>query len=84
MSTQTLAAQPRRHFRIDPEHQLLDMMQNAVARIQGADIQIQLRDESVLLTGTVERWHEKQFAQESLRNLSGNRVISNGLQVIGA
>lgn len=84
MPTQSLSDQPKRHFRIDPEHQLLDMMQKAVARLQGANIQIQLHNESVVLTGTVQCWHEKQFVQESLRRLSGNRTISNGLQVVGA
>lgn len=84
MPTQSLSDQPKRRFRIDPEHQLLDMMQKAVARLQGANIQIQLHNESVVLTGTVQCWHEKQFVQERLRSLSGNRTISNGLQVIGA
>ena len=68
-------------FRIDPEHQLLEMMQATVRRICAAEIQIRLHNDSVLLLGSVNSWYDKQYAQESLRELSGSRMIHNDLQV---
>ena len=73
MSHQTL--------RVDTQHRLLDLMQTAVDRIAGGDIRIQLARESVLLSGDVECWHQKQFAQESIRRYVGHRSISNDIRV---
>ena len=57
------------------------MMQRTVGRLQQASVQVQLSRDSVLLTGSVNTWHEKQFAQEAIRALSSTRKIHNELQV---
>lgn len=69
-------------FRVDPEHQLLEMMQAAVGRIHAAQINVNIHEDSVLLTGSVKSWYGKQHAQETLREISGSRVIQNNLQVM--
>ena len=68
-------------LRIDTQHHLLDLMQTAVDRIAGSDIRVQLVRESVLLSGDVDCWHQKQFAQESIRRYAGERMISNDIRV---
>ena len=68
-------------LRIDTQHHLLDLMQTAVDRIAGSDIRVQLVRESVLLSGDVDCWHQKQFAQESIRRYTGERMISNDIRV---
>lgn len=67
--------------RVDTDHHLHEMMQRAVGRLQQASVQVQLSRDSVLLTGSVNSWHEKQFAQEAIRVLSRTRRIHNELQV---
>lgn len=69
------------YFRIDPQHQLLEMMQNAVGRLTSGRVSIEIAEERVMLTGSVRSWHEKQNVQEGIRGLSGRREIRNRLQV---
>ena len=57
------------------------MMQKAVGRLLTGQVGIHLQTNSVLLTGSVESWHDKQFAQESIREISGPRIIRNDLRV---
>jgi len=70
-------------LRVDTEHHLLDMMKQAVSRLNAPHLDIQLDDEAVLLNGTVDCWHDKQRVQESVRGLTGARFIENNLQVVG-
>lgn len=71
----------RQTFRIDLQHQVLDLMERAVARISSGAIQVRLADDEVILDGHVNTWHEKQYAQESIRSLTSGRVIRNSLVV---
>ncbi|MCR9199503.1 MAG: BON domain-containing protein [Planctomycetaceae bacterium] len=71
------------HLRIDTEHHLLDMMKTAVSRLNARNVDIQFDDDAVLLSGTVDCWHDKQRIQESVRGLTGSRFIENNLQVTG-
>lgn len=76
-------AHPNPYLRIDTEHHLLDMMRQAVSRLNARDVDIQFDDDAVLLCGTVDCWHDKQRIQESVRGLTGSRFIENNLQVAG-
>ena len=71
---------PSVRLRMDTQHQALELMQVAVSRIAGS-VQVQLADEYIFLTGHVESWHQKQFAQESVRRHAGERLICNSLKV---
>lgn len=82
MTTSSPSASPI--FRVDTEHHLLDMMKQAVSRLNAHNLDIQLDDEAVLLHGTVDCWHDKQRVQESVRGLTGSRFIENNLQVVGS
>ena len=82
MATST-SAQSSTYLRIDTEHHLLDMMKTAVSRLNARDVDIQFDDDAVLLSGTVDCWHDKQRIQESVRGLTGSRFIENNLQVAG-
>lgn len=81
MSSSSSSQAGSTYFRIDSEHQLLEMMQATVARICAAKIQVAMHDDSVLLSGSVNSWYDKQQAQESLRRLTGARTILNELAV---
>ena len=70
-----------RHYRLDPEHHLLELMQTSLRRINRQSINVQLVRDSVLLTGNVGSWHEKQHAQECVRPYSQGRSISNHIRV---
>lgn len=67
-------------LRVDPEHHTLQLMQVAVARISGR-IRLDLTSDRVVLSGSVEFWHQKQSLQESIRGLSADRMICNSVQV---
>ncbi|MEQ9409264.1 MAG: BON domain-containing protein [Fuerstiella sp.] len=68
-------------LRVDPQHHTLELMQAAVASISAGRVKVRLSDEQVFLTGDVASWHQKQHAQECIRNLSSGRVICNSLEV---
>jgi osmotically-inducible protein OsmY len=57
------------------------MMQRTVERLQLANVTVGLSKETVLLTGSVKNWHEKQYAQEAIRGFSSTRTIRNEIQV---
>ena len=69
-------------FRLDTDHHLQQLMQEAINRLQSGNVDVRLGDDSVVLNGTVSSWHDKQLAQESLRSISRSRVIQNHLQVV--
>ena len=70
-----------RYFRVDPHHETLELMQKAVAHLQLSDFQLQLREHTIHLSGSVQSWSEKQSAQECIRSLAGSRRIENDLDV---
>ena len=80
MST-AAAPPPSLSLRIDTQHHVLELIQKAVSRIAGS-VQVQLADEHIFLTGQVNSWHQKQFAQESIRPHAGQRIICNSLKVV--
>ncbi len=57
------------------------MMQRTVERLQLANVTVRLSKDTVLLTGSVNNWHEKQYAQEALRAISSTRKIRNEIRV---
>ena len=69
-----------RLYRIDTEHHLAEMMAGALKHMNRS-IRVELRNETVLLQGSVDSWAEKQQAQEAIRQLTGARVIHNCLNV---
>lgn len=69
-----------RTFRVDTEHHLVEMMASALKHMNRA-IHVELREEAVLLQGSVDSWAEKQEAQEAIRQMTGSRMIHNCLDV---
>ncbi|MCA9057347.1 MAG: BON domain-containing protein [Planctomycetaceae bacterium] len=67
----------QRTLRIDPEHQLGELMQDSVSRMLMNCVDVMLQHDEVWLTGRVTSYHEKQLAQESVRSLAGKRRIRN-------
>ncbi len=73
------------HHYHDRSHNLREMVQNALARspyFAGRNLQIEVADDSVLLTGVVYSYYQKQLAQESIRAIEGVNRIRNELEVI--
>ncbi|HIE96654.1 MAG: BON domain-containing protein [Fuerstiella sp.] len=70
-----------RSIRIDTDHCVHEMMQRAVDRMPQASVKVQMSRDTVLLTGSVNRWQDKQLAQEAVRAISRTRTIRNELQV---
>lgn len=75
---------PRKYFRVDAQHCLLEMMQDAVSHLSRSQVDIRLDENTVCLTGQVDSWTDKQLAQESIRGLSGSLTIHNELRVAGS
>ncbi len=71
-------------FRVDPEHYLIQMMRRAMKPLRCRGLNIQLSGDVVSLTGNVDSWSDKQIAQESIREVSGARIIQNNLAVAPA
>ena len=67
--------------RIDVQHHALDLMKRAVSRIASGSVDVRVEGGEVVLNGVVNSWHEKQYAQESIRSLTSGRVIRNSVQV---
>ena len=63
------------------EHHSLELMRSAISRFRSASVQIQMYEDTVLLTGVTDSYHSKQAVQESLRTLAGRRIIRNELEV---
>lgn len=83
MSSNSAAAKVSdRYLRIDPDHQLLEMMHRVLQRMPSMHLDLQLLNDRVVLTGTVCSWHDKQNVQERIRGLSGSREICNDIQVV--
>ena len=76
------AAFSSRHFRIDPEHQVMEMMRSALEHLKHCEVNIQFQQDAVYLTGEVGSWSDKQIAQESIRSILGHRRIENNLRVV--
>ncbi|MEZ6126428.1 MAG: BON domain-containing protein [Planctomycetaceae bacterium] len=70
-----------RHLRVDTDHHLCELMQNAVSRLLQGQVEVDVRRDRVLLSGRVCSWTEKQRAQECIRIMAGARVIENHLTV---
>ena len=70
-------------LRIGTEHHVLELMKSALLRVAGRDTKIEIRLDDVVLSGRVQRWYQKQAAQECIRNLALHRTIQNRIEVSG-
>ena len=68
-------------LRIDPEHELCELMRQAISRFGMPAIDVEVASDAVHLTGVVDSWHAKQHAQECIRGLAGSRAIQNSVSV---
>lgn len=69
-------------FRIDPEHTVLEMIQQSLHRLMIDGVQFELTQAEIRLTGRVSSWRDKQLVQETLRDITKSRQIRNELCVI--
>lgn len=72
------------HF-TDRPHTLNDQICHALEghpHLAGRRVSYHLRDEEVVLTGSVQTYFQKQMAQETLRKIDGIRRIVNELEVV--
>jgi osmotically-inducible protein OsmY len=70
---------------IDRPHSLSDRIGRALERhphLFGHRVRYELREEEVVLTGSVRTYFQKQMAQETLRTISGITRIVNELEVV--
>jgi len=65
---------------LDIDHTVEQLMTAAVARISSR-VRVHVDADRVLVSGTVNSWHEKQLVQESLRAVSPSYRISNEISV---
>lgn len=70
-------------LRLDTDHHVAVMLQQAVDRIGNNALSVRMADKQIVLTGHASTWHQKQMAQESVRKLAANRTIQNRIQVTG-
>lgn len=73
------------HISIDSAHQLNDLVKLAISNSileSHQEIQFEIDQEQVLLTGTVSSYYQKQLAQESVSRVIGIRQIHNRLLVV--
>lgn len=81
MKSESTSRKLARSIRIDTDHCVYEMMQRAVERMSNASVTVQMSGDTVLLTGSVNSWQDKQDAQEAIRAISRSRTIHNELQV---
>lgn len=75
-----------RAIRVDDQHDAATQASLQLRRIAGPDasgIRVHRDGEVVRLTGRVPRWHLKQLATATVRNLAADAIIENELTVCG-
>lgn len=71
-------------LRLDPPHgvpAVCDSLLRTVRRQLLDDVHVEVDEQLVLLSGSVQTWHEKQLAQEVIRLAAPTRRIRNGIRV---
>lgn len=72
------------HISIDHAHQLNDLVKRAISSsilMSHQNIQFEIDQEQVILTGIVNSYYQKQLAQESVIRVQGIRQVHNRLHV---
>lgn len=70
---------------VEPSHSLKDRVCHALARqtpLIGRKVAYRVVNHSVVLTGSVQTFFQKQMAQETLRGIAGIERIVNELEVV--
>ncbi|HAJ21485.1 MAG TPA: hypothetical protein DDZ90_04485 [Planctomycetaceae bacterium] len=72
------------HITIDHAHQLSELIKQAISTsvlVAHKNVQYQIEQEQVVLTGIVNSYYAKQLAQESVSRIQGVRQVHNRLTV---
>ncbi|EDL59270.1 BON domain-containing protein [Gimesia maris] len=72
------------HITIDRAHQLSELIKQAISTsvlVANQNVQYQIEQEQVVLTGIVNSYYAKQLAQESVSRIQGVRQVHNRLTV---
>jgi osmotically-inducible protein OsmY len=76
------------HNRTHDSHpQLHAQIHNALSQnpyFAGRNVRIELREDHVVLSGTLHSYFHKQMAQESVRAIKGIRCVQNQIEVVSA
>lgn len=73
------------HITIDHAHQLSELIRQAISTsvlVANQNVQYQIEQEQVVLTGIVNSYYAKQLAQESVSRIQGVRQVHNRLTVM--
>lgn len=76
---------PVANLRHDPAHSQLELLQMTLGRhplFLRRQLTLAVKNRLVTVSGQVVSYYEKQMAQEAVRNLLGNTLIVNELQVV--
>jgi osmotically-inducible protein OsmY len=68
-------------FRLDEADSRVSLVQARVDRLMLRHVRVGLQQEEILLTGRVRSWHEKQLAQEIVRDVEPRLRIRNHLEL---
>jgi osmotically-inducible protein OsmY len=65
--------------------ELTDLVGSALRRrmLGSRTLRFELRDGTVVLSGLVRSYYQKQLAQESVRDIDGVEAIENQIEVVG-
>jgi hypothetical protein len=83
MQNPTANSESGRVIRVDLQHHVQELMRKALSRISSGPVQVLMDESTIQIHGSVGTWHEKQYAQESIRRLTNGRSIDNSLVVDG-
>jgi len=69
---------------LDSPHSLSNLLRSALVRspyFGGRSLEVEVNDDSVIVSGVVQTYYQKQMVQESLRPYLGNSRLQNRLEV---
>ncbi len=72
------------HITIDHAHQMSELIKQAISTsvlVANQNVEYQIEQEQVVLTGIVGSYYAKQLAQESVSRIQGVRQVHNRLTV---
>ena len=68
-------------IRIDNGETEVELAQARIDRLLMRSVRVNVRDDDLVLTGSVNTWHEKQLAQELVREVQPGLRIRNQLSL---
>lgn len=73
------------HIYQDSKHSLQELVHSTLARspyLMGRNLHIAVDQDSIVLSGVVQTYYQKQMAQETIRQMSGVANVRNEIEVV--